>query len=199
MLHISRISRWCLFVVVPAVCLTASQRGGGQEAKDGMAFEAAVAGAAAAEKVKDPATKPTVAEVRAKYAKYPSKVLKIAEPAEVKFVAYYKDGGSIHWLLVDAAGKEHSFRTYKSPSATFYYTNRPKDEKGRPLDEGGEEQKELYGLWLRWIAKNIPNADAFLADKELPKTTHDAAGLALSFRALERRIVVTVEKGSYLD
>ena len=145
-----------------------------------------------------PPAKLTLAEVRAKYEKYPSKVLKIAEPVQVKEVAYFKDGGSILWRLADAAGKEHSFRTYQSPGGTFYYSTTPKD-KGRPLQEGGEEQKELYGLWLRWIKKNVPNAEKFLADKELPKTTFDPAGLSLSFGALERRIAVGVEKGKFPD
>jgi len=146
---------------------------------------------------KKPAAKPTVAEIRAKYEKYPCKVLGIIEPVEIKEVGYFKDGGSILWLLVDAKEKKYSLRTHQSPSAPFYYTNPPNDQ-GRFLDRGGEEEKELYGVWLRWMKKNIPNAEGFLAGKDpLPKTTFDAAGLALSFGALERRIVVGVEKVDY--
>ena len=110
-----------------------------------------------------------------------------------------KDGGSIRWLIVDAKGKEHSFRTYQSAAGAFYYTNRPKEEKGRALAEGGAEQKELYGLWLRWIRKNVANADAFLAGKELPTTSLEPASLSLSFGALERRIAIGVEKASAPD
>jgi hypothetical protein len=141
------------------------------------------------------AAKPTVAEVRKKYEQYPSATLKIAEPIEVKSVAYYKDGGSILWVLIGADGTAHRFRTHESPDAPFYYTTRPDEEKGRPLDDGGEELKEVYGVWLRWIQKNVPNAKAFLENNALPATKVDPASLSLSFRALEKRIVVVAEKG----
>jgi len=143
--------------------------------------------------------KQTLPDIQSKYMKYPISTLKLIEPIEVKTIAYFKDGGSILWILRDAEGVDHSFRTYQAPNAPFYYYHGAKDEKGLQLKDGGAEQKELYAVWLRWIEKNVANAPAFLADRKQAESKLDAAALGLTFRALEKRIVEIAEKSSYPD
>jgi len=137
-----------------------------------------------------------LADIRAKYRKLPVKVLKMKEPVEVRFVGHVKARGWV-WLLRDADGAEHTFRTLENASRPLFYTTRPEEEKGRELADGGAEEQELYGILLRWIDKNVTNAPQFLADpgRMVAEAKIDTAALGLSFYALEKRIVEVIEKG----
>ncbi len=100
---------------------------------------------------------------RAKCQKTEPKTLKIVEPVEVKDAFYAKDGGSHTITLVDKKNVTHEFVIRKSAFGTFDIAEGPAKNGDTPLESGGTEEQELYGVLLRWGDKQPKKAE--LLDK----------------------------------